>query len=43
MSDDWQISPHYQVNTYVDRVKTERVAIGEAYAVNAAAATGLAA
>ncbi|GAC1317856.1 MAG: hypothetical protein NVSMB2_12060 [Chloroflexota bacterium] len=34
MSDDWQTNPYYQVNTYLDWVKTEGVPIVEAYAVD---------
>ncbi|GAC1317844.1 MAG: hypothetical protein NVSMB2_12030 [Chloroflexota bacterium] len=34
MSDEWQNNPYYQVNTYLDWVKTEGVPIVEAYAVD---------
>src|SRR5712691_3442192 len=34
MTDEWQNNPFYQVNTYLDWVKTEGVPIIEAYAVD---------
>jgi hypothetical protein len=34
MTDEWQNNPFYQINTYLDWVKTEGVPIVEAYAVD---------
>src|SRR5882762_2808309 len=34
MTDEWQNNPFYQVNTYLEWVKTEGVPIVEAYAVD---------
>src|SRR5712692_10015639 len=34
MTDEWQDNPFYQVNTYLEWVKTEGVPIVEAYAVD---------
>src|SRR5437764_3104260 len=34
MADEWQNNPFYQVNTYLEWVKTEGVPIVEAYAVD---------